>query len=186
MSRWIGLKIGNRFNRSVEMRMVLPFWHYFSRRSNFLDNRDTSAKQLRANWSMGRTKEIFCKSLKNKWKGHPGAPPTTRIAGIVSFGIKFSVSKPPSCWIFFFFLEMDPGETTNRTNGLHSLLRRANRLYYRIMTKYGGVRWIFLHLGTIFLNIFFTLLLACLSGFGHRDIGFKPIENTSRSSSHTT
>ena len=103
MSRWIGLKIGNRFNRSVEMRMVLPFWHYFSRRSNFLDNRDTSAKQLRANWSVGRTKEIFCKSLKNKWKGHPGAPPTTRIAGIVSFGIKFSVSKPPSCWIFVFF-----------------------------------------------------------------------------------
>ncbi len=87
---------------------------------------------------------------------------------------------------FRFFLEMDPGETTNRTNGLHSLLRRAKTLYYQIMTKYGGVRWIFLHLGIIFLNIFFTLLLACLSGFGHRDVGFKALENSYQSSSHTT
>ena len=50
----------------------------------------------------------------------------------------------------------------NSTDGLYSLLRGANGLYYRIMTKYGGVRWIILHLGSIFKILFSLCYLLAL------------------------
>ena len=85
------------------MRKILPFLAFFSRKSNFLDNRDTSKKQLRANWSMGGIKEILSRFGNNKWEWLLGGGPSARKHRIGDFGDLFSVADQHPWWIFVFF-----------------------------------------------------------------------------------
>ena len=125
------------------MRMILPFLSFFSRKSNFLDNRDTSKKQLGANWSMGGIKEILSRFGNNKWEWLLGGGQSARKHRIGDFGDSFSVADQHPWWIFVFFRIFDHGETTKCAHESHISSWDANDPYYRFLTKHPDSRMIY-------------------------------------------